>query len=688
MRNVWRLCLSLLFLFASVTAVAQGTGSITGIVRDNTGAVVPSAQVTLLNTAQGTQLTTNTNESGEYLFAAVPPGNYSLEVTAAGFNRFVSQGIVLRVAEKQRLDAELAVGDVKTAVNVEATATHVETESAELSGIVTGKQMSQIVLNGRNFSQLVVLTPGVVSQTNQDEGTVGVNGRIDYAVNGGRAIYNNWEIDGGDNMDNGSNGTLNVYPSVDAIAEVKILTSNYGAQYGRNGSGTIQTVTKSGGQQFHGSAYEFTRNNFFNARNFFDDKTQTYIKNDWGYTIGGPVWIPKLYNRNKEKTFFFFSEEWRKDRVPGSTFDRQVPSSQERQGIFNDVCPAYSATNPNFVLKSYPDCPAMPGTRNLTAGTGMAYPNNAVAVDPNAVAIMAMVPAPTTDAGAQSRFTGARTLPTNWREELVRVDHNFTDTTRFFFRYIHDSWNQVVTPSLWSGSNFPTVGTNFVGPGVSMVAHLAHNVDPTLLNEFTFSYTTDHIFLTPFGTWQRPASMTMTGFFNNGFGGKLPAVSINNGAAYGGGFQADVAGWPWNNANPTYTFRDQIAKIWGSHNIYAGFYYAAQQKNENNGAETQGFLNFSNSSDVTTGNAWADFLLGRVSSFNQNNMQTKYYYRSRTFEPYVQDDWHITPRLTVNLGFRASFFGSYNERYSNFYNFYPSLYNPANAARIDVTGKV
>jgi hypothetical protein len=404
----------------------------------------------------------------------------------------------------------------------------------------------------------------------------------------------------------------------------------------------------------------------------------SYKKNDFGYTIGGPVWIPKVYNKSKDKTFFFFSEEWRKERLP-NTFNTQVPSNDERQGIFNDVCPAAgSAVNKT----GYPNCPVNPTT-------GAYYPNNTVPIDPNAQAIMAMVPAPTYGSGAESFFNASPATPTNWREELVRIDQNFNDNNRFFFRFIHDSWNTVTPTSLWSGDTFPTVGTNFVGPGVSLVAHMATNVSPTLLNEFTFSYTADHIFLTPSGTWQRPSSMTMTSLFNNGFDGKLPGMSINNGSPYGGGFTADVGGnAPWNNANPTYTFRDQIAKIWGSHNVYIGAYVSLAQKNEDGGSELAGFLNFSNSSPVSTGNAWADFLDGRIANYSQVNQQLKYYYRDKIFEPYVQDDWHITKKLTLNLGLRMSGFGAYTNKYNLFYNFYPSLYNPAQAPQIDVTGKI
>ena len=677
MQRFCRTLLTLLILFAP-TLFAQGTGSITGTVRDNTGAVVAKAEVTLTNTGTRTPLKTTTNSDGEYLFAAIPPGTYDLTVGAVGFNTYDAKGIVLSVSQRARVDATLSVGEVKTTVTVEAAAvTQVETESSEVSGVVTGKEVSQLVLNGRNFTQLVSLTPGVSNQTGQDEGTVGVYGNVNWSINGGRNEYNNWELDGGDNMDNGSNSTLNVYPSVDAIAEFKVLTSNYGAQYGRNGSGTVETVTKSGTKSFHGDAYEFVRNDDFNARNFFSQTAPLvpeYKKNDFGYTIGGPVYVPKVYNTAKEKTFFFWSEEWRKDVVPGQTFNNQVPSTEERQGIFNDVCP-----NPS--TNSFTDCPKNPLT-------GAYYPNNTVPIDPNATAIMALVPAPNRGSGAESFFNAAPATPTNWREELVRIDQNFSDTQRFFFHYIHDSWNTITPTSLWSGDSFPTVGTNFVGPGTSFTAHMASNISPTLLNEFTFSYTADHIFLTPSGTWQRPSSMTMTGLFDNGFGGKLPGISINNGAPYGGGFTGDVAGWPWNNANPTYTFRDQVAKIWGSHNVYIGMYMAFAQKNENNGAETQGFLNFSNTSPISTGNAWADFLVGRIANFYQTNAQTKYYYRDKVFEPYIQDDWHVSKKLTLNLGLRMSGFGGYWEKYNQFYNFYPSHYDPSQAPQIDITGNI
>src|SRR6202040_3761188 len=241
--------------------------------------------------------------------SALPGGAYDVIVTATGFKKYQAKGVKLDVAQKARVDIPLEVGAATTEVTVEGTdIAQVETQSSDLSGTVNGKEISQLELNGRNFTQLVTLAPGVSNQTGQDEGTVGVYGNVSYSMNGGRVEYNNWELDGGDNMDNGSNSTLNVYPSIDAIAEFKVLTSNYGAQYGRNGSGTVEVETKSGTSRFHGDLYEFIRNDFFNATPEFQTSPPAYKKNDFGFTIGGPVYIPGHYNTSKQKTFFFWSE--------------------------------------------------------------------------------------------------------------------------------------------------------------------------------------------------------------------------------------------------------------------------------------------------------------------------------------------------------------------------------------------
>src|SRR5262249_42263168 len=294
---------------------------------------VLGAEVVVKSAAGSLTRTTSTNGDGAYVVPALPGGTYNLSVTAKGFQKYTAQSVVLDVAQKARIDVQLVVGAVTEEVVVTGeNVAQVQTSSSELGGTITGKQIDQLMLNGRNFTQLATLTPGVVNQ-GPDEAEVGVT-NIYFSVNGGREEYNNWELDGGDNMDNGSNATLNVYPSLEAIAEFKVLTSNYGAQYGRNGSGTVEGETKSGASAFHGSAYYYGRNEAFNARSWDQgaDPTQPkalYRKHDYGYTFSGPFYIPNHYNSDKKKTFFFWSEEWRKEKNP-STILQKVPSDAER----------------------------------------------------------------------------------------------------------------------------------------------------------------------------------------------------------------------------------------------------------------------------------------------------------------------------------------------------------------------
>src|SRR5271166_6238786 len=713
----FRLPISLFFLLLlSGMALAQDTGQLTGTVRDPSGANVAKAQVTVSSLERGIKRVTQTNNDGEYVVGGLAGGNYDLTVTAPGFKTFEARGIVLRVAQKARADANLTVGGTSSEVTVEGgTIGQVETQSSELSGVITGKQISQLQLNGRNFTQLATLTPGVSNQSGQDEGTVGINGNVSFSFNGGRTEYNNWELDGGDNdegtvgingnvsfsfnggrteynnweldggdnMDNGSNSSLNVYPSIDAIAEFKVLTSNYGAQYGRSGSGTVEVETKSGTSQFHGDAYEFVRNQDFNARNYFQSSVPQYNKNDFGYTLGGPIFIPNHYNTNKQKTFFFWSQEWRIERVPGQVFNTPVPSNAERQGNFNDLCP-------NQTTGSFADCPIDPTT-------GTYFPNNQVPVSQTGAALLPLIPLPNAGVPGAELYNASPSQPTNWREELLRLDQNFGSKLRAMFRYTHDSWNTVTPVSVFTGSYFPTVQTNFVGPGISVVARLNWNPTPSLVNEFVFSYTADHITFGSTGTpnpnaWQRPANLDMGSFFNNGFGGKLPTIQLFGNAAYGGGFMEDPNGeWPNGlyNANPTFTYRDNVSKIVGRHNMRFGGYFVAAQKNELSSQYVNGYLTFNIASTaVTTGNSFADLLMGQVASYQQASTNLKFYNRYKIFEPYFQDDWRVTSKLTLNLGLRISMFGTYREKYNHAYNWTPSANNPANAPQIDTTGAV
>ena len=300
-----------------------------------------------------------------------------------------------------------------------------------------------------------------------------------------------------------------------------------------------------------------------------------------------------------------------------------------------------------------------------------------------------MIPEPTTGSGADSIFAAAVGQPTRWREELVRVDHDINSKLRTTFRYIHDSWDTTNATVTWGGESFPTIGTHFLGPGVSIVTRLTATVSPTLLNEFVASYTTDHIkqINTHPEVWQRTSDFSMTGLFPN-FGGKLPDICVSTNGAYGGGFCEGPTAFPWENSNPTYTFRDNVTKNIGKHNLQFGGYFVAAQKNERAYVDVEGDLSFDTTAPVSTGNAFADLLMGNIASYSQDSAQPKYYIRYKMFEPYIQDDFHIAKNLSLNLGLRMSFFGTFFDRKKQVYNWDPAAYDRSKAPQIDLDGSV
>ena len=475
-------------LILPLLATAQENSLISGAVTDKSGAAVVGAQVVVASVGGNLTRTTETNSEGVYVVSALPSGAFDVTVTATGFQKFQARGVVVAIAQKARIDVVLTIGATTEEVVVHGeNVSQVDTQSSDIGNTVTGKQINQLELNGRSFSQLVTLSTGVVDLTGQEEGTVGATGRIEYSINGGRAEYNNWEIDGGDIMDNGSNGTINVYPNLEAISEFRVLTSNYGAQYGKNGSGTVEVETKSGTSNFHGSAFEYVRNQTLNVNswqnNFSNIPRPDYKKNDFGYTVGGPVFIPHVYNTDKKKTFFFWSQEWRHELVPGYPYLQNIPSTAERAGNFSDVCPTY--TGSTFDVTAHTGCPYLPGSLGATT-PNFATPflnntlPNAGNLSTTANALLSFIPASNFTNGGLPAYTANPSFHTNWREELIRVDQNLTSTERLIFRYIHDTWSTVAQGSLWGGPNsFGEVNTKFVGPGTSFVARLTSNISPS-----------------------------------------------------------------------------------------------------------------------------------------------------------------------------------------------------------------
>lgn len=774
------LCSTLLLLSGFATpaqtqVVAPAAGSITGTVQDNTNAVVPGVTVTLTD-AKGVAKTVLSDEKGEYVFSGLAPGSYTVSVTLQGFKEFKSAA-VLTAEQGAHVNIVLEPESVTSKVSVEGqTVSKIETESSQITGTITGKEIVSLGLNGRNFTQLVALAPGVSNQTGQDEALVGAKGSVKYSVNGGRVEYNTYDVDGGDILNaslNGSHDTLIVYPSLDALNELQVLTSNYGAIYGKSASGTILATTKSGSDKFHGDAYFFARNNIFNARNFFDQTSRAplYQKYDPGGTLGGPLYIPGHYNVNKDKTFFFVSEEYRHDKEP-VTYNQGVPSLQERScmlaktpssfcenpsilgssnaifpfgpntvfGDFSDVCAPYSAASSNnfartpaaaaqFHVPYMPDCAGSKTSGQASDGSFLwtEFPGNLVPIDPRSEAILntGLIPAPNASTGCNSSigscYDAAVSPLTTWREDLFRIDHNFSSTQKIYFRYIHDAWNTVTTTPEWAQvvNSFPTVEDDFVGPGTSLSAHYSSTIKNRLVNDASMSYTTDHITMTDIpgpgltaSDLQRPAVLDnqpcsdslnnalglpvncgIGYIFNNGAGGKIPGIAIGGAnLAYGGkGFAVDPGYLPWRHSNPTYSLRDDATLALGKHTLMFGAQFTIAQRNEINppvGAnigDVQGLVSFTNvNNGETTGNAFADFLAPRISSYQQDSTQQVYHQTYKIAEPYIQDDWRVTRRLTLNLGFRASLFGLYHEKNLATFNWVPSQFNTALASQVTV----
>ena len=673
---------------------AQVTGSVTGTVHDQSGAVIANAEISVFNKDRGIERNTVSNSAGDYLVQGLDEGTYTVQVSARGFEGYRAENQIVHVGQNIRVDANMSVGSATTDVTVEgSSAGTIETQSSELSTTITARQISQLELNGRSFVQLIELSPGVSNQTGQSAGTTGPGGSVSYSVNGGRTEYNNWEVDGGDIMDAGSMSNLNVFPNVDALDQVQVFTSSYDAQYGRSGSGAIEAVTKSGTNNFHGEVFEYLRNQFFNAKNYFNlpgERIGAYKKHDFGGTIGGPI--------IKDKLFFFFSEEVRHENVPGF-YNTAIPTDAERGGDFTAVCPV-----PGTVFYRsptvYPDCPAYQDDPAQDGGV-VGFTNNNVAsyIDPNALIFLNYIPRQNATVNGVPYFQEPAGAPYTSHEELFKIDDNISSKLHASFRYIHDATDLTYltsVPAFPAYSNLPGIPGKELGPGISMVANLQWTISPTSTNELMVGYGANHLsIITTTDAAKTPAGLTMSGLFNNGFGGKVPSFNIGGGATFGSLIQ-DAGATPFYNSNPTYTYRDTFTRLLHSHNLKTGFYFTANQKNEDAVDNTQGNLGFNangassytsgfdtDGNPPSTGNSFADFLVGEITSYSQSNQMPKYHFKFKIFEPFVQDDWHVNKKLTLNLGLRISMFGLYTEKNNLAYNFDPAAYNPANMPTVD-----
>lgn len=721
LRTGWmKLALCAVLLATAMTpARAQETsGSISGTITDKTGAAIKGATVVLTNTDRGQDVRTITTDSaGFYAGTSLPLGTYTIKVSDAGFKSDSVTGLVLHTSDALTVNRTLVAGNAGETVTVTADSVQLNLENGMSEGLITGTQLRELVLNNRNYEQLLLLQPGVSFGGANDQLYVGVSlpagtsNQVAFSVGGGRPTSNNWTIDGADNVDRGANLTLLTFPSVDAISEFKTLRGTYLAEYGRSAAGQVNVVTKSGTSAFHGSLYEFFRNDIFNANRYFNKLSSVARPklryNDFGGTIGGPLSIPRVYS-GKDKTFFFFSYEGRRV-INYAGVNVLVPTAAERLGDFsNAYTPAGGgATGPVAVCQTF-----------SSTGACTAYTTKLTSISPVAQSylqdIYGNVPLPNSAVDLTAGLD-PHTLVTNQRNVFNddqfdgRIDETISNKLSVFYRYLHDTFPSTEAGGLFVGGGLPGVQTTSTSaPGTQHLGHLTYIFSPHLLMDLGYAYSNGAVLSKPIGL----ASKTVSTHINPGLPfaqsgtsnftlGIIPTISFN-------GFATGISNAGiYDDHNWNHNAFGDVTWVLGVHTLKAGVTYNHYEKTENalgNGSPfPQGSFGFTTATAPTASqltalgavaptsleSTFANFLIGNVNNgFTQGSIASKPDVNENLFEGYVQDTWRMTPRLTVNLGVRYSYFGQPTDSANLLSNFDPDTYVAGNAPVVNSNGSL
>ncbi|MCX6628589.1 MAG: carboxypeptidase regulatory-like domain-containing protein, partial [Candidatus Solibacter sp.] len=461
---------------AHIALAQTSSGVISGRIVDSQGSSVPDAPVVLTQDLTGVKLTSKTDASGDFVFPSVLPGRYSVGIQVAGFKRLEKQDLVLAASE--RLSAgtiALEVGGVSESVTVTSEATPIQTSSLERSAVLNDKQMGLLSTPGRDYMNMLKVLPGVAYQDGNGSSTLGAVGVP--IINGGRNDYTSVNVDGVVGNSRGL-GTTENEMNLDAVAEVKVLMGNYQAEYGKNSGAVVNVVTKGGTRQFHGGAYWYKRHEMFNANSYFNNKQSVaksrYRYNTVGYNLGGPVFIPGKLNRNKDKLFFFFSQEWQPNTRSGGTRTWTMPSDLERKGDFSQSL----QSNGSLIVIKDPT--------NATAFPGNAIPANRINADMQK--LLGVFPLPNFTNRAVSKgnynYILSDTIDNPIRQEILRIDYSPTEKWRTYFRGMNMYVNNNGTASTANTNSWGIVQAyNTTNPNIA--GNVTYMASPTLVNEFS-----------------------------------------------------------------------------------------------------------------------------------------------------------------------------------------------------------
>ncbi len=671
------LCVGAVFALLAPFAIAQENATITGTVTDSSGAIIPNVSITLTNQATGQSRQSITNGSGIYTFANVGIGNFTLSATSSGFQTYTKTNIVVNTDQTLKEDLSLSVGSAGQTVTVQADALQVQTETNEVSNLISGKQVTQLATNGRNVTSLAALGMGKSNNLPAFGGVNALTSANGISFNGTRVSHNIYLLDGGELNDRGCGGCFSSLPSIDALAEFQTLDSNYGPDYGIGSGGTILMVLKSGTHDFHGSAWYFNRNEDYDANNYFTNLAgqprPEFRLNEPGFNIGGPLWIPHVYNESRRRTFFFVNEEWRR-LIQGSSPTTVNTIAANNFPVAGQplayTVPANGAI-PKVPVTTDPAKLALYAQDGLTPG--QPFPNNVIPanlIDPNAVLELNAGTFPKPNLG-NNQYISSIPQPTNVREDVVRIDHTINSKFQLMGHYLHDDVTQTYFPPLWGDSTYPTVGTAMLNPSWSATVKLTQTFSPSLLNETAFLYSGNTIHLSPVGISTQPDGWSATSFFPlaNNVGSRMPEVQLQG--PYNVTWSSSY--FPWKNSFEGYEIRDDLSLTRGRHQFKFGFNWLHDPKNQQLQANTQGTAVFNQNG--FSGDSYINFLLGDAASFTQLDYLAGKHWVNNNYGFYLNDNWHISPQLVLNLGIRFDGMPHAYERYNQFANFVPADYD-------------
>src|SRR5216683_6611249 len=671
---LWVSVVVVLLVLVPIASAQKITGLITGTVTDPSGAAVPGATVTVVNERTSATRSATTNEQGSFSFPELDPGVYTLTVNKTGFKKLTERNVELHVADVTALAVKMEMGAANETVMVEAAPFAVNTSTGDVGNIMLGEQVRELPMNGRNFVQLTTLVPGAAVGEGFDNKNKGLFGGVDISFSGSPSTGNQWTVDGAANNDIGSQRTILTYPSIDGIEEFKIQRNAYGPEYGSSSGAQINIITKGGANQFHGDLYYFGRNDALIAKNYFlhsgctvpgdtSCKKQLLRRNDFGYTVGGPI--------KKDKAFFFWSEEWNRERR-GRVHTHCVPTAAERNG--------------NFSTPSCGPVPVDPATGGAFSTPGVIPANR---LSPAGQAYLAPLPLPnlsTPDANGNNWVDQVR-IPVDWREEAIRGDWNVTKKTSLMLKFTQDAWANSLhadeAAGLWGDSDFPALSDTWNQPGKMSIAKLTTTISNTAVNDFQFSWSGNRITVSRAG--DTPAlndkiNAAMPRLFP--FGDKIHGTQAAEPVFWAGTTPSGLLGVisPWKNRQDLFQWKDDFSKVSGKHTFKVGFLYTRNAKDEEVGDEggelwaggdaggpavdyqgpgwtSPGFCGggWGAGCNIGTGNYYGDYLLrGMTFGYDETQRNHAALVRWRDYEFYGGDAFKVSRRVTLNYGVRWS----------------------------------